>query len=107
MGATHCQFCNQRSGPSITCYGAQPDKTVWKYFRIGKKDKNGEIRFSIRHSTAKEDDAKLWYRYGVPHFLNVFGFISNALKPVSNPFRRSKEHERRMNDAHLIKLTRI
>ncbi|KZS05245.1 Uncharacterized protein APZ42_031632 [Daphnia magna] len=53
---------------SVTCDGAQTNKTAWADCGIsGTRDENGEISCSMKHPTAKEPGVRIWFLQDVPH----------------------------------------
>lgn len=53
---------------SVTCDGAQTNKTAWADCGISEtRDENGEISCSMKHPTAKEPGVRIWFLQDVPH----------------------------------------
>lgn len=69
---------------SVTCDGAQTNKTAWADFGIrGSPDEDGNISCSIEHPTSTELGEKIWFLQDVPHlFKCVRNFIFTRQRMV-------------------------
>lgn len=62
---------------SVTCDGAQPNKSAWTDCGIsGSPDENGKVSCYMQHPTAQEVDEKIWFFQDVPH---LFKCIRNHI----------------------------
>ena len=62
---------------SVTCDGAQPNKTVWKHCGLtGVPDENGNVKCSMPHPTVDDEDERIWFLQDVPH---LFKCIRNHI----------------------------
>jgi len=70
------EVCGARVN-SITCDGAQPNKTAWADFGVdGSYGKDGKVACSMEHPTAAEKDERIWILQDVPH---LFKCIRNHI----------------------------
>jgi len=70
------EVCGARVN-SITCDGAQPNKTAWANFGVdGSYDKDGKVACSMKHPTAAEKGERIWILQDVPH---LFKCIRNHI----------------------------
>ena len=77
---------------SVTCDGAQTNKSAWKDCGIdGTRDEKGAISCSMEHPTAQEPGERIWFFQDVPHLYKCIRNHIYTRRKLVKAKRKSKK----------------
>ena len=83
---------------SVTCDGAQTNKTAWADCGIsGTPAENGQNSCSMEHPTAKEQNERIWFMQDVPHLYKCVRNIIYSRRKLVKAKRKSTKKQKGSN----------